>query len=56
MSDTANDPFEQGQSAARKNIPADGNPYPAGSQDHSSWVAGHEQVASGVEASEAEGT
>ena len=49
------DPFEQGQRAARKNIPAEGNPYPDGSEQHSLW-AGHERVASGAEANESEGT
>jgi hypothetical protein len=48
------DPFEQGQRAARENIPADGNPYQDGSQQHALWAAGHEQVA-GV-AEQPEGT
>ena len=39
------DPFEQGQRAARENIPAGGNPYQDGSQEHALWAAGHEQVA-----------
>jgi len=34
------DPFEQGQRAARENIPADGNPYQDGSQEHALWAAG----------------
>ena len=55
MSDSANDPFEQGQSAARANIPAEGNPYQNGSEDYSLWSAGHEQVAGDIEASESEG-
>jgi hypothetical protein len=50
------DPFEQGQRAARENIPAEGNPYQDGSQEHSLWAAGHEQVAGAAEADEAEGT
>lgn len=50
------DPFEQGQRAARENIPAEGNPYSDGSKEHALWAAGHEQVASAVEAGEAEGT
>jgi hypothetical protein len=49
------DPFEQGQSAARKNIPAEANPYPNGSDEFSLWSAGHEQVATAVEAGESEG-
>ena len=39
------DPFEEGQRAARKNIPAEGNPYRDGSEEHSLWAAGHESVA-----------
>jgi hypothetical protein len=50
------DPFEEGQRAARKNIPAEGNPYNDGSDEHSLWAAGHEQVAGEAEADEAEGT
>jgi hypothetical protein len=49
------DPFEQGQQAARENIPADGNPYTDGSEQHALWAAGHEQIAGEVEASESEG-
>ncbi len=41
------DPFEQGQRAARKNIPAEANPYREGSEEHSLWAAGHERVAGG---------
>ena len=43
------DPFELGQRAARENIPADGNPYQDGSQEHALWAAGHEQVAGDIE-------
>jgi len=50
------DPFELGQRAARDNIPADGNPYQDGSQEHALWAAGHEQVAGEAEANEGEGT
>lgn len=49
------DPFEQGQRAARKNIPAEGNPYPEDTEPHAQWASGHEQVASAVEAGESEG-
>ena len=49
------DPFEQGRRAARENIPAAGNPYQDGSEAHSLWAAGHEQVAGAAEADEAEG-
>jgi hypothetical protein len=50
------DPFEQGRRAARENIPAEANPYQDGSQEHSLWAAGHEQVAAATETSEGEGT
>jgi hypothetical protein len=50
------DPFEQGQRAARMNIPAEGNPYQDGSDQYSLWAAGHESVAGETEADEAEGS
>jgi hypothetical protein len=50
------DPFEQGQRAARQNIPAEANPYREGSEENSLWAAGHERVANEIEAGEAEGT
>ena len=50
------DPFEQGQRAARKNIPAEANPYREGSEEHSLWAAGHERVAGGAESQESEDT
>ena len=50
------DPFEQGQQAARKNIPAEANPHPQGSEQHSLWSAGHEKAAGEIEANESEGT
>ena len=50
------DPFEQGQDAARKNIPAGGNPYQDGSEQRSLWAAGHESIAGEAEANEAEGS
>jgi len=37
------DPFEQGQRAARQNIPAEANPYQDGSEQHALWAAGHER-------------
>jgi hypothetical protein len=49
------DPFEQGQRAAQENIPAAANPYQDGSEQHSLWAAGHEQVAGEAEAGEEEG-
>ena len=50
------DPFEQGQSAARQNIPAQANPYQDGSEQHALWAAGHEQIAGEAEAGESENT
>jgi hypothetical protein len=50
------DPFEQGQRAAREGIPAGANPYQDGSEQHSLWAAGHEQIAGAIEASESEGS
>ena len=50
------DPFEQGERAARQNIPAEANPYQDGSEEHALWVAGHEKVASAREANESEDT
>lgn len=50
------DPFVEGESAAQKNIPAEGNPYQDGTEDHALWSAGHERVASAMEAQESEGT
>jgi hypothetical protein len=50
------DPFEQGQRAARKNIPAEANPYPVNSPEHTRWAFGHTQVAGDMEAGESEGT
>ena len=49
------DPFEEGQRAARKNIPAEANPYRDGSEEHSLWAAGHERIAGEAEADEPEG-
>jgi hypothetical protein len=50
------DPFEQGERAARENIPAEANPYQDGSEQHSLWAAGHEKIAGAREANESEGT
>ncbi len=49
------DPFEQGERAARENIPAEANPYPDGSEQHALWAAGHEAAAGEMEAGEFEG-
>ena len=49
------DPFEEGQRAARENIPARANPYQDGSEQHSLWAAGHEKAAGEAEAQESEG-
>ena len=48
------DPFEQGRRAAGKNIPAEANPYPDGSDEHALWAAGHESIAGPAEAGESE--
>ncbi|HEU0147416.1 MAG TPA: hypothetical protein VFR21_11125 [Bradyrhizobium sp.] len=50
------DPFEQGERAARENIPAEANPYQEGSEQYALWASGHERVASAMEAGESEGT
>ena len=50
------DPFEEGQRAARENIPAEANPYRDGSDEHSLWAAGHERVAGEAEANESKGS
>jgi hypothetical protein len=49
------DPFEQGERAARDNIPAEANPYQDGSEQHALWASGHERVATAIEAGESEG-
>jgi hypothetical protein len=49
------DPFEEGQRAARENIPPGANPYQDGSEQHALWAAGHEQIAGESEAGNAEG-
>lgn len=49
------DPFEQGQNAARQNIPAEANPYQDSSEEHALWAAGHEKIAGACEANESEG-
>lgn len=54
--DLLRDAFAEGERAARENIPAEANPYQNGTEDYSLWSAGHERVASAIEASEAEGT
>jgi hypothetical protein len=50
------DPFEQGVRAARKNIPAEANPYQDGSDEHALWAAGHEKAAGETESDQSEGT
>ena len=49
------DPFEEGERAARKNIPAEANPYRDGTEEHALWAAGHERVAGQAEAGKSEG-
>ena len=53
---TDRDPFAEGEYAARQNIPAEANPYSDGGDEHALWSAGHEKIASAMEASESEGT
>lgn len=53
---TDRDPFADGERAARENIPAEANPYQAGSDEHALWAAGHEKVAGATEARESEGS
>lgn len=48
--------FEQGERAARENIPAEANPYQDGSEQHALWAAGHEKAAGAREANESEGS
>ena len=48
------DPFTAGKVAAGLGIPAEANPYPAGSDKHALWQDGHELMAGAVEASESE--
>jgi hypothetical protein len=49
------DPFEEGERAARKGIPAEANPYQDGSDEHALWAAGHEEASKEIEAGEREG-
>ena len=56
MADPDKDPTDEGELAAREGIPAEANPYQDGSQEYSLWSAGHERVATAVEAGESEGT
>jgi hypothetical protein len=49
------DPFEEGERAARENIPAEANPYREGSDEYALWAAGHERVAGPAAASKNEG-
>jgi hypothetical protein len=53
---TDRDPFEEGERAAREDIPAEANPYHDGSDEHALWAAGHEKVAGAREARQSEGT
>ncbi|ABD06846.1 conserved hypothetical protein [Rhodopseudomonas palustris HaA2] len=52
----ADDPFDQGERAAQQNIPAEANPYHDGSEEYALWAAGHERVATAMQARESEGT
>ena len=54
MSSESSDPFADGERAARLGIPAEANPYPAGSDKNALWQNGHERIAAAVEAGESE--
>src|SRR6266436_9631616 len=41
------DPFKEGQRAARRNIPAEGNPCRDGSDEHSLWASALAELAQG---------
>ena len=56
MTDPERDPTDEGERAAREDIPAEANPYQDGSQEHALWSAGHERVAGEMEARQGEGT
>jgi hypothetical protein len=54
--ETQRDPFVEGERAAQQSIPAETNPYQEGTEEFALWSAGHERVASAMEAQESEGT
>jgi hypothetical protein len=48
------DPFDEGCRAAAEGIPAESNPYPAGSDKHALWHDGHEVGAQALESGQTE--
>ncbi len=48
------DPFDEGCRAATEGIPAESNPYPAGSDKHALWHDGHEVGAQALESGQTE--
>ena len=51
---TKADPFDEGCRAAAEGIPAEANPYPAGSDKHALWQDGHEVGAQALESGQSE--
>ena len=48
------DPFDEGCQAAAEGIPAEANPYPAGSDKYALWHDGHEVGARALESGQTE--
>jgi hypothetical protein len=48
------DPFNEGCRAAAEGIPAEANPYPAGSDKHALWHDGHEVGEQALESGQTE--
>ena len=48
------DPFDEGCRAATDGIPAEANPYPAGSGKNALWQDGHETGAQALESGQTE--
>jgi hypothetical protein len=51
---TKPDPFDEGCRAAAEGIPAEANPYPAGTDKHALWSDGHEVGAQALESGQSE--
>jgi hypothetical protein len=51
---TESDPFDEGCRAAAEGIPAEANPYPAGSDKYALWQDGHEVGAQALESGQTE--
>lgn len=48
------DPFDEGRQAAAKDIPAEANPYPPGTEKNALWQDGHEVVSKAKESGQSE--